>query len=619
MIDPSTPSSPATPAAVTYPLGERRIGIVFVHGIGEQKQSSTIRQQGGPLLDWIWGWHNARGFQADQSLQPQWAKLSYGATLAGPARFLVRIPAYDSTTPEPRHWPAATWVFAEGWWASRLEAPSMTTMLAWSLGILGRFWAGLFDEAVGRTAERYGHRPSRGAWSPSRLARIGARLGEWVERIGNFLLMLAYLPIALLSYPFVALLLLVAQIPIDALQKFILLTLIRPLLVDRVGDFWIYLHDYPGAMHIRRGVEEAIDALVDTDQCNEIVVVAHSQGAVVAYDALSSGGIKHIDLVRRFITMGGALNKAWSLEEGIKGLNAALPASLERWVDLWANYDPVPSGPLVRRFDILKSERLTNGINVLTDHDSYWRNPEEFLSRLAQEIDAPQSHRPTDPPFSSRFWPGTDRQAVLVGRRANRVHALVLWRCAAVLLFFAAVYRRVNDADPSESLRGLGRLVRDGRGMWAAAKALPGFDIVLKPVEAVGSWIDGVLGNFGPTLDGPLRDLWVWFSALPGAAVLLGPLTTFGSWIDQALPGARIDHFEQFGMIGVALVGFALFLGIGYLLVGLVVYRAWDKRESDDVGRPLVLGARRAGADLVWRIPLGVVVVGLVAAAIGWS
>jgi len=45
---------------------ERRIGVVFVHGIGQQTQSSTVREQGGPLLDWIWGWCNARDLPAEQ-------------------------------------------------------------------------------------------------------------------------------------------------------------------------------------------------------------------------------------------------------------------------------------------------------------------------------------------------------------------------------------------------------------------------------------------------------------------------------------------------------------------------------------------------------------------------
>ena len=544
---------------------ERRIGVVFVHGIGQQTQSSTIREQGGPLLDWIWGWCNARDLPAEQYLRPQWAKLSYGATLAGPARFSLHLPAYDEPGPPPKHWDPATWVLAEGWWAARLEAPSMVTMLVWSVRILGRFWIGLWNEAVRRTRERAAHH-----------AAGGAGLGEMWERIGNVLLVGAEVPIAILSYPFVVLLLIIAQIPIDQLQKFILLTLVRPLLVDRVGDFWIYLHDHPGAMHIRRGVEDAIDSLVDDDRCDEVVVIAHSQGAVVAFDALTSGGIAHVDRVHRFITVGAALNKAWTLEEGSKALNGALPSTVERWVDLWANYDPVPGGPLRRRFPVVKSERLTNAINVLTDHDIYWSNPEQFLSRVAQEIDAPETHGPTDPPRSSRFWPGDDRQAVLVERRANRVHALVFWRCAAFMLFVVAVFDRLRAATgPAGSLPGLDRLARDGRAMWVAVRAAPGVDVALKPLEAMGVWIDRTLGNLG----------WAW---------------------------------EPIGMLIVALVGFAILMAFGYLLAGFFFYLYWDTRETNDVAQPPRRRLPYERRDIWLRVAAGLLYVALPALAIAY-
>ena len=166
----------------------RTIGVVFVHGVGEQKQSSTIREQGGPILDWIWGWHNARNLAGDSVLQPQWAKLSYGAPLTGPARFSVHLPAYDrdaypNESPGRKHWDAATWVLAEGWWASRLEAPSMVTMLTWSLRILGRFWFGLYNESIRRTRDRAAY-PSAGG---ARLGRPRAGGGLGHRRVGQAL------------------------------------------------------------------------------------------------------------------------------------------------------------------------------------------------------------------------------------------------------------------------------------------------------------------------------------------------------------------------------------------------------------------------------------------------
>lgn len=556
---------PTSPSA-TLPPAPRIIGVVFVHGVGEQKQSSTIREQGGPILEWIWGWYNARGLAADRVLQPQWAKLSYGAPLTGPARFSVHLPAYDRDAepgeePGPKHWDAATWVMAEGWWAARLEAPSMVTMLKWSLRILSRFWFGLYHEAIHRTRERTLY-DSAG----------GARLGRLWERIGNLLLVGVEIPLALLSYPFVVLLLIVAQIPIDQVQKFVILTLLRPLLIDRVGDFWIYLHDYPGAMHIRRAVEESIDDLVQYDKCTEIVVVAHSQGAVVAFDALSSGGITNIALVHRFITIGAALNKAWNLEEGVKALNGQLPPTVKRWIDLWANYDPVPGGPLSRPGAplprILGGVRLTNGINVVTDHDSYWRNPEEFLARIAREIDAPIEHSPEEDAVSSRFWPGGTRQIQLVTRRADRVHALVFWRCVAFFVGVLALLARSAVPGGFSAMR----LVQDGRAWWVAIRAVPGVDLLVKPLEAIGTWIDRTLANVGWSL-------------------------------------------EPVSMAILAVVGFAAIIEGAYLLTLVFPYGRWDRLQSDDVARPPEHWSRQS-TGAWWRVPLGAALVALPGLAI---
>jgi len=33
--------------------GATRVGVVFVHGIGQQSESYTVREFGGPLLRWL--------------------------------------------------------------------------------------------------------------------------------------------------------------------------------------------------------------------------------------------------------------------------------------------------------------------------------------------------------------------------------------------------------------------------------------------------------------------------------------------------------------------------------------------------------------------------------------
>jgi hypothetical protein len=110
--------------------------------------------------------------------------------------------------------------------------------------------------------------------------------------------------------------------------------------------------------------------------------------------------------------------------------------------------------------------------------------------------------------------------------------------------------------------------------MWAAVRAAPGVDVPLKPVEAIGAWVDRTLANLG----------WAW---------------------------------EPIGMVTVALVGFAVIMALGYLLAGLFFYRYWDTRETNDVAQP---PRRRLPfeRDIWLRITTGLLYVALPAMAIAY-
>ncbi len=631
---PAADAGTATAVPVATEKGEvPRTGVVFVHGIGDQKQSSTLREQGGPLLDWVWGWHTARGIRADDALIPRWSKLSYAADLDGPARFALRIPAYPAGT--DARWPGREWIVAEGWWARRLEPPSATTMLGWGLRILGQFWQSMTDEALGRT--HLGRGP--------RAAGAAGALGRGMELIGNGFLIATYVLLSTLSFPLVFALLLIAQIPIPSFQRFVLLELVRPLLVDRIGDFWIYLHDYPQAMHIRRAVEEAIDVLAERERCSDIVVVAHSQGTVVTYDALTSAGIAHIDKVRTLITVGAALNRAWTLEADVKILQGTLPAHI-RWVDIRASYDPVPGEALTHFGERAHNVEITNAMNVLTDHDDYWRNPEEFLARVAQEVDVASTRAPVDDPAkheASRFWPGEQRQRMLLERRTERTYALVFWRIAAFVLLAAAVVHRMNAPRADGDAVLAARVSQDGRAFWGALRAIPGGSAIATPLEAIGQWFGGALGATGGWLSGPLdlarrqvagSALGSLEPALVGILaliVLAGILfaarrerfalnALFGVVVLAIVQAARaggISSFEAAGMFGLALMGYGLLFFAAYLIGRSMLYAPWQEREQSLSSAPSDIPRR---PDVLLRVVAMVLVLSIPAAVIAfWS
>ena len=59
--------------------GAKRVGVVFVHGIGQQSESYTVREFGGPRLRWLQEWHKRRGLRLGVTS----SDLTYGESLSG--------------------------------------------------------------------------------------------------------------------------------------------------------------------------------------------------------------------------------------------------------------------------------------------------------------------------------------------------------------------------------------------------------------------------------------------------------------------------------------------------------------------------------------------------------
>src|SRR6266850_6076796 len=136
------------------------VGVVFVHGIGSQKQSEALRGFAGPLVAWLERWYRARGATFESLVTS--SHLSYGAPGPDPAYLEVSLPAYADAE---HSYPGATWVVAEAWWADRVDPPGFGEMLAWAIRSLGRAVSHLggeaFDKAVLALVQIF-KRPIRG-------------------------------------------------------------------------------------------------------------------------------------------------------------------------------------------------------------------------------------------------------------------------------------------------------------------------------------------------------------------------------------------------------------------------------------------------------------------------
>src|SRR5205085_9890464 len=117
---------------------------------------------------------------------------------------------------------------------------------------------------------------------------------------------------------------------------------------------------------------------------------------------------------------GEAIKLGWRLEQevgdwrtgnSVRGDLAATHPDL-RWVDIWATYDPAPSGPMaptegcpLLAVDKLspeprpgivevESRPVTNFMHLADDHGGYWSNDEGVLIPVIPHINAPRGTGP---------------------------------------------------------------------------------------------------------------------------------------------------------------------------------------------------------------------------------
>jgi len=253
----------------------------------------------------------------------------------------------------------------------------------------------------------------------------------------------------IVGYVLLVPLMVLAQIPIEAVQNFILLKLLEPVLTAGAGEFRTYLDDELQAANVRRRVGDAARELLERAGSEELIIVAHSEGCVVSYGMLTDEVYSDVlGKTRKLLTFGAGLNKSWLVAPNLERLFTPLIGDV-LWTDFWGSYDPVPAGELdpgrhkltggrkCRMTDLYKprgdalaqvgpdqppiNEQVTNGMNVINDHGGYFANEEQVVLRLAAEISAPHH-------MDSSFWP---EQRVLfdgVRKRRVRVSARALWR-----------------------------------------------------------------------------------------------------------------------------------------------------------------------------------------------
>jgi len=234
---------------------KHQLGILFVHGIGTQPAGDTITRWGDVLVKTI-------------------TAASNGAVIATVERAGKDLEGSDGERTEARvrlehSGKADHWLLSEGWWAEAFLAPTYFELVSWSLRALP--WA-----LTSHIAQRYwmaksGHTPK---WFAATLALVKLFLG------------LLFAPLLVLALVVVAV---VGLLPIPALRGALLSA--QRVFTATVGDSLVFVESPVRAALIKTRILEGLEGL--QQRCDRTVVVAHSQGAAVALEAL--GGIAAVN------------------------------------------------------------------------------------------------------------------------------------------------------------------------------------------------------------------------------------------------------------------------------------------------------------------------------------
>ncbi len=426
------------------------IGVLFVHGIGQQTRGRTLLDVGGHLQDWISRWVlgsnvvNAREGPREGPIptSPGDAQVTLESVLfeqtpdQDPAHAIIRI----EVGPEDDR-RSSSWLLAEAFWADSFPKPYFPEVVTWTMLVFPWILVSFIIRRVRQLFQSF---------DDSSIADLGQAV-RWVRR--NLLLVVA----AMLCSPLI--------VVIELVLFILLLTWLIPVPAVRKYLYWLYesFAGIIGESYIFTSSELRQQAVVGSvrrqlawleSRCEKIAIVAHSQGAAVTYLTL---GTSPPDRLRVLFTFGSGLLKLSQLSDrklasktasvGIFSFMAASPfvilildwlfwfkddrwpfltflillveclpiaamvafagsgeesskialwsRNLEkrgvRWVDAFTSEDPVPNGPLFRpewpdRPRLPEPIRVRNRESFLTDHTTYPENMLEFVTLLATTI-----------------------------------------------------------------------------------------------------------------------------------------------------------------------------------------------------------------------------------------
>lgn len=409
-------------------IDHKVLGLV-VHGVGEQKLGWTLKDVLSGFLPLVRLIDPTAGVDAkplDEG-DPADVTIRFGGTPQGSAS--GKTEGYELR-------------FTEVWWARTFEPPSIYEMVFSVLGLATNFarkrgkreWSTLqclawllviilrhtivsaiivvFTPALALAAIALSVLP--GGWTRPASA-VQARLlfaAAYGQRATVDLFVIVAAPFVLL-FVLMPLRLLEFVIPNKLMPEGVgtVHLMLVNILTRYLGDMWLYLYRPWEASRIRvrfeqrlRDMVETIERDPDKDKVDAVMVIAHSMGSVVAYEAIT--GRRMTELINKsfagpgkpkfyLVTVGSALNLAWDVVPNVERprFYRPLPRGV-LWLNVWSKFDPVALGELRVPPEVAAAPvcscRVVNQMDLLSDHDAYWNNAEQVLAPL---LDLLTDHR----------------------------------------------------------------------------------------------------------------------------------------------------------------------------------------------------------------------------------
>ena len=407
-------------------------GVIIVHGFGDQKKGDLLADFSKALCDTL----------IDSPEGGKCPKIQLKSDVSGsPPTVTLQI-----TSPYGEE---ATWLCREAFWNDAFPPPQPTQVLLWALhqnlpDQLRSFLRMLRDPlnedlptAIEREKEedkKKNNIVTTGVVTLSKKTRLPVRVKSGV--VSGIVI----IPLALLIYILLILIWLAhfIHLPIFGTLDKIIGWILKadPFISTSFGDVKRYTDHQIWSANARARLENIVIGMLHDCDIKDITIVAHSLGAVLAYDALTEGGniaeaVAKLEASARkkitFITVGAGINRVFSillrpdsrksrhnktdevrcddspvnnrLAKVITGCgDDKYTGALEDkffWLDIFARRDPVPAGPIAEKIvkianinpkSQMKEREVINKDNVVFDHVSYWENKELVMPRIVRAI-----------------------------------------------------------------------------------------------------------------------------------------------------------------------------------------------------------------------------------------